>query len=38
MDDPHAPPLVGEHNSDIFGDELGVSTDEWQALESKGVV
>jgi crotonobetainyl-CoA:carnitine CoA-transferase CaiB-like acyl-CoA transferase len=31
------PPLVGEHNSEVFG-ELGVSQDEWKKLESAGVV
>ncbi|MEK7248766.1 MAG: CoA transferase, partial [Chloroflexota bacterium] len=27
------PPLVGEHNSEVFGGELGVSPDEWKNLE-----
>ena len=32
------PPLVGEHNQQIFGEELGVSESEWQELESQGAV
>ena len=32
------PPLVGEHNREIFGDELGVTEDEWNALEAAGAV
>jgi crotonobetainyl-CoA:carnitine CoA-transferase CaiB-like acyl-CoA transferase len=32
------PPLVGEHNQQIFGEELGVSESEWQKLESQGAV
>lgn len=32
------PPLVGEHNRAIFGDELGVSEDEWKSLEAAGAV
>jgi len=32
------PPLVGEHNHEVFGDELGVSESEWQALEAEGAV
>jgi benzylsuccinate CoA-transferase BbsE subunit len=32
------PPLVGEHNSEIFGGELGVTAEEWSDLEAKGVV
>ena len=32
------PPLVGEHNREIFGDELGVTEDEWNALEASGAV
>jgi crotonobetainyl-CoA:carnitine CoA-transferase CaiB-like acyl-CoA transferase len=32
------PPLVGEHNQEIYGGELGVTAEEWQRLESEGVV
>jgi crotonobetainyl-CoA:carnitine CoA-transferase CaiB-like acyl-CoA transferase len=32
------PPLVGEHNSEIFGQELGVTADEWKHLEAQGAV
>jgi benzylsuccinate CoA-transferase BbsE subunit len=32
------PPLVGEHNSEIFGGELGITAEEWSDLEAKGVV
>lgn len=32
------PPLVGEHNREVFGDELGVTPDEWQKLETIGAV
>jgi crotonobetainyl-CoA:carnitine CoA-transferase CaiB-like acyl-CoA transferase len=32
------PPLVGEHNSEIFGGELGVTAEEWQRLEEVGAV
>ena len=32
------PPLVGEHNNEIFGGELGVSPDDWQKLEKAGAV
>lgn len=32
------PPLIGEHNRAIFGDELGVSDDEWQSLTEAGAV
>jgi crotonobetainyl-CoA:carnitine CoA-transferase CaiB-like acyl-CoA transferase len=32
------PPLVGEHNQQIFGDELGVSENEWRELETQGAV
>jgi crotonobetainyl-CoA:carnitine CoA-transferase CaiB-like acyl-CoA transferase len=32
------PPLVGEHNSEIYGGELGIAADEWKRLEEKGVV
>jgi benzylsuccinate CoA-transferase BbsE subunit len=32
------PPLVGEHNDEIFGRELGLSTDDWQRLEKAGAV
>jgi crotonobetainyl-CoA:carnitine CoA-transferase CaiB-like acyl-CoA transferase len=32
------PPLVGEHNSEVFGKELGVSEDDWRKLEAEGVV
>ena len=34
----HRPPLVGEHNSEILGGELGVTLDEWQKLEAARVV
>ena len=27
------PPLVGEHNNEILGGELGVTPDEWKQLE-----
>ncbi|MEX0682679.1 MAG: CoA transferase [Dehalococcoidia bacterium] len=32
------PPLVGEHNSAVFADELGVGADEWTRLQAEGVV
>ena len=32
------PPLVGEHNREIFGDGLGVTEDEWKTLEDNGAV
>jgi crotonobetainyl-CoA:carnitine CoA-transferase CaiB-like acyl-CoA transferase len=32
------PPLIGEHNSEIYGNELGITPAEWQRLESQGVV
>ena len=32
------PPLVGEHNRQIFGDELGVTADEWNTLKAAGAV
>lgn len=32
------PPLVGEHNNEIFGGELGVTPEEWQSLSAAGVV
>jgi crotonobetainyl-CoA:carnitine CoA-transferase CaiB-like acyl-CoA transferase len=32
------PPLVGEHNSEVFGRELGVSQAEWDRLATAGVV
>ncbi len=32
------PPLVGEHNNEIFGKELGVTQDEWKKLEAIGAV
>ena len=32
------PPLVGEHNQQIFGEELGVSESEWHELEGQGAV
>lgn len=32
------PPLVGEHNREVFGDELGVTEDEWKSLEAAGAV
>ena len=32
------PPLVGEHNQQIFGEELGVSESEWHELEAQGAV
>jgi crotonobetainyl-CoA:carnitine CoA-transferase CaiB-like acyl-CoA transferase len=32
------PPLVGEHNREIFGDGLGVTEDEWKTLEASGAV
>jgi benzylsuccinate CoA-transferase BbsE subunit len=31
------PPLVGEHNSEVFG-ELGMSEEQWQSLRSAGAV
>ncbi len=31
------PPLVGEHNAEVFG-EIGVSADEWKALSEAGAV
>ncbi len=34
----HRPPLVGEHNNEILGGELGVSADDWQRLEKAGAV
>ena len=32
----NAPPLVGEHNDEILGQELGLSVDDWQRLEKAG--
>lgn len=32
------PPLVGEHNDEILGRELGVTADDWQRLEKAGAV
>lgn len=32
------PPLVGEHNRQVFGDEMGVSQSEWDELEAEGAV
>lgn len=32
------PPLVGEHNAEIFGTELGVTAEEWKQLEAIGAV
>ncbi len=32
------PPLMGEHNDEIFRGELGVAADEWKRLEETGVV
>jgi crotonobetainyl-CoA:carnitine CoA-transferase CaiB-like acyl-CoA transferase len=32
------PPLVGEHNAEILGGELGVGAEEWARLEAEGVV
>ena len=32
------PPLVGEHNNEIFAGELGVTPAEWQSLEAAGAV
>jgi crotonobetainyl-CoA:carnitine CoA-transferase CaiB-like acyl-CoA transferase len=32
------PPLVGEHNNDILGGELGMTPEEWQRLEAAGAV
>ncbi len=32
------PPLVGEHNRQVFGEELGVSKSDWNALEAQGAV
>lgn len=32
------PPLVGEHNNEIFGAELGITPDQWKTLEAAGAV
>ncbi len=32
------PPLVGEHNQQVFGEELGVSESAWHELEAQGAV
>jgi benzylsuccinate CoA-transferase BbsE subunit len=32
------PPLVGEHNNEIYGQELGITPDEWQNLQAIGAV
>ena len=32
------PPLVGEHNSEILGSELGITPEEWKQLEATGAV
>jgi benzylsuccinate CoA-transferase BbsE subunit len=32
------PPLVGEHNDEIFGKELGLTPDDWSRLEKAGAV
>ncbi|HEY5641018.1 MAG TPA: CoA transferase [Dehalococcoidia bacterium] len=32
------PPLVGEHNQQVFGEELGLSESEWHELEGQGAV
>ncbi len=32
------PPLVGEHNSEIFSGELGVTEAEWRVLQAAGAV
>ncbi|RLC56543.1 MAG: hypothetical protein DRI30_05680 [Chloroflexi bacterium] len=32
------PPLVGEHNQQVFGEELGVGESEWHELEAQGAV
>jgi crotonobetainyl-CoA:carnitine CoA-transferase CaiB-like acyl-CoA transferase len=32
------PPLVGEHNAEILGGELGITPDEWKQLEAAGAV
>ena len=32
------PPLVGEHNNEILGGELGVTPDEWKQLQKSGAV
>ncbi len=32
------PPLVGEHNQQVFGEELGLSESEWHELEAQGAV
>lgn len=32
------PPLLGEHNEDIYCGELGISTDDLTALRSRGVI
>ncbi len=32
------PPLVGEHNREVFGDELGLTTEQLVSLKSAGVV
>ena len=35
--DVHRPPLLGEHNQDIYGCELGLG-DQLPALKAKGVI
>jgi crotonobetainyl-CoA:carnitine CoA-transferase CaiB-like acyl-CoA transferase len=32
------PPLVGEHNDEVFRGELGVTPEEWQQLVAEGAV
>lgn len=34
----HLGPELGEHNNDIYGDLLGLSTDEIDDLRSRGVI
>lgn len=31
-------PLIGEHNSEIYGDEMGLSKDQMAALRGSGVI
>jgi crotonobetainyl-CoA:carnitine CoA-transferase CaiB-like acyl-CoA transferase len=34
----HRPPLIGEHNEEVYGTELGISDDELRSLRQAGVI